>query len=295
VSPVALPHHYSGKVRELYEVDHDRMLVVASDRISVFDVVLEDLIPDKGRVLTGLATFWFDATASIVRNHLVSADPTDFPETAGPDVAGRAMLVRAARPIRLECVARGYLFGSAWSDYEQTGTVQGRPLPSGLALAEQLPRPLFTPTTKAEAGHDLPLSDTDAAALVGADVFEQVRDLTLRVYEFGAGLAAERGLILADTKLEFGTVDDELLVIDEMMTPDSSRYWPAEEYRVGTSPPSFDKQYVRDHYLQLGWDQVPPAPRLPASVIAATRSKYVEAYELVTGRSFDEWFGGDES
>jgi phosphoribosylaminoimidazole-succinocarboxamide synthase len=294
VSPVALPHHYSGKVRELYEVDHDRMLVVASDRISVFDVVLEDRIPDKGRVLTGLSTFWFDATASIVANHLVSADPTDFPETAGPDVAGRAMLVRAARPIRLECVARGYLFGSAWNDYTRTGTVQGRPLPPGLAQAEQLPRPLFTPTTKADAGHDLPLSDTAAAALVGDDVFERVRDLTLRVYEFGAALAAERGLILADTKLEFGTVDDELLVIDEMMTPDSSRYWPAEEYHVGTSPPSFDKQYVRDHYLQLGWDQVPPAPRLPASVIDATRSKYVEAYELVTGRSFDEWFGADE-
>ncbi len=295
MSPVALPHHYSGKVRELYEVDHDRMLVVASDRISVFDVVLDDVIPDKGRVLTGLSTFWFDATASIVANHLVSADPTDLPETAGPDVAGRAMLVRAAHPIRLECVARGYLFGSAWKDYEQTGTVQGRPLPSGLAQAERLPHPIFTPTTKAEAGHDLPLSDADAAQLVGDEVFEQVRDLTLRVYEFGAELAAGRGLVLADTKLEFGTVDDELLVIDEMLTPDSSRYWPAEDYRVGTSPPSFDKQFVRDHYLQRGWDQVAPAPRLPASVIDATRSKYVEAYELVTGGSFDEWFGADES
>jgi phosphoribosylaminoimidazole-succinocarboxamide synthase len=295
VSPVALPHHYSGKVRELYEVDHDRMLVVASDRISVFDVVLDDLIPDKGRVLTGLSSFWFDATRGIVPNHVVSADPTDFPETAGPDVAGRAMLVRAARPIRLECVARGYLFGSAWKDYEQTGTVLGRPLPRGLAQAEQLPDPIFTPTTKADAGHDLPLSDADAAALVGDDVFEQLRDLTLRVYRFGAELAASRGLILADTKLEFGVVDDELIVIDEMLTPDSSRYWPAEEYRVGTSPPSFDKQYVRDHYLALGWDQVAPAPRLPRAVIDATRSKYVEAYELVTGESFDEWYGVDES
>jgi phosphoribosylaminoimidazole-succinocarboxamide synthase len=261
----------------------------------VFDVVLGDLVPDKGRVLTGLSAFWFDATKSIVPNHVVSADPTDFPETAGSDVAGRAMLVRAARPLRLECVARGYLFGSAWTDYEQTGTVQGREIPRGLAQAEQLPDPIFTPTTKADAGHDLPLSDADAAALVGADVFEHVRDLTLQVYRFGAELALSRGLILADTKLEFGVVDDELIVIDEMLTPDSSRYWPAEEYRVGTSPPSFDKQFVRDHYLALGWDRVAPAPRLPQSVIDATRSKYVEAYELVTGESFDEWFGADGS
>jgi phosphoribosylaminoimidazole-succinocarboxamide synthase len=257
--------------------------------------VLEDRIPDKGRVLTALSTFWFDATASIVPNHLVSADPTDFPETAGSEIAGRAMLVRAARPVRLECVARGYLFGSAWTDYEETATVRGRPLPSGLSLAERLPAPIFTPTTKAESGHDLPLSDADAAALVGDARFEEVRDVTLRVYEFGAELAATRGLVLADTKLEFGVVDDELLVIDELLTPDSSRYWPAEDYRVGTSPPSFDKQYVRDHYLSIGWDKEPPAPRLPEPVIAATRSKYVEAYELVTGRSFDEWYGADDT
>jgi phosphoribosylaminoimidazole-succinocarboxamide synthase len=290
---IALPHHYTGKVRELYEVGHDRMLVVASDRISVFDVVLGDEIPDKGRVLTGLSAFWFDATAAIVPNHLVSADPTDFPETAGSEVAGRAMLVRAARPVRLECVARGYLFGSAWSDYQETGSVQGRGLPSGLAQAERLPSPIFTPTTKAESGHDLPLSDVDAAALVGDEIFEQLRDLTLRVYEFGADLARSRGLILADTKLEFGMVDDNLVVIDEMLTPDSSRYWPADEYRIGVSPPSFDKQFVRDHYLSIGWNLEPPAPPLPGAVIDATRSKYIEAYELVTGASFDEWHGGE--
>ncbi|MEX1008571.1 MAG: phosphoribosylaminoimidazolesuccinocarboxamide synthase [Acidimicrobiia bacterium] len=295
MSHVALPHHYTGKVRELYEVGYDRMLVVASDRISVFDVVLGDTIPDKGRVLTGLSAFWFDTTASIVPNHLVSADPTDFPETAGPDVAGRAMLVRAARPVRIECVARGYLFGSAWQDYQQTGSVQGRAIPAGLARAERLPTPIFTPTTKAEEGHDLPLSDADAAALVGDERFEQLRDLTLRVYEFGAELAASRGLILADTKLEFGTIDDQLLVIDEMLTPDSSRYWPADEYTVGGSPPSFDKQYVRDYYLSIGWKREPPAPPLPAAVIEATRSKYVEAYELVTGVSFDEWHGAEQS
>jgi phosphoribosylaminoimidazole-succinocarboxamide synthase len=203
------------------------------------------------------------------------------------------MLVRAAHPVRLECVARGYLFGSAWKDYGETGSVQGRALPAGLVQAERLPAPIFTPTTKAEAGHDLPLSDVDAAALVGDDRFEQLRDLTLQVYEFGAELALKRGLILADTKLEFGTIDDELLVIDELLTPDSSRYWPAEDYRVGVSPPSFDKQYVRDHYLAVGWNLEPPAPALPATVIDVTRSKYVEAYELVTGESFDEWHGGE--
>ena len=194
MSKLSLPHHYSGKVRELYEVDHDRMLVVASDRVSVFDVVLPDLIPDKGRVLTALSTFWFEQTAHLARNHLVSSDPTDFPETAGPDISGRAMLVQAAQPVRLECVARGYLFGAAWSDYQETGTVRGRPLPGGLRQAERLPEPIFTPTTKAVSGHDLPLSDTDAAEVVGADLFEELRDVTLAVYRFGAAHAAERGL-----------------------------------------------------------------------------------------------------
>src|SRR4051812_3932876 len=232
MSRLSLPHHYSGKVRELYEVDHDRMLVVASDRISVFDVVLPDVIPDKGRVLTALSTFWFEQTAHLAPNHLVSSDPTDFPETAGQEVAGRAMLVRAAKPVRLECVARGYLFGSAWSDYEATGKVSGRALPAGLRQAEQLPAPVFTPTTKAEEGHDLPLGDAEAAALVGADRYDELRDLTLAIYSFGAAHAAARGLILADTKLEFGEIDDRLVVIDEMMTPDSSRYWGADDYVV---------------------------------------------------------------
>jgi phosphoribosylaminoimidazole-succinocarboxamide synthase len=293
VTKLSLPHKYSGKVRELYEVDHDRMLVVASDRISVFDVVLPDLIPDKGRVLTALSTFWFEQTAHLAPNHLVSSDPTDFPETAGPEVAGRAMLVRAARPIRLECVARGYLFGSAWSDYEETGTVMGRSLPAGLRQAEQLPEPIFTPTTKADEGHDLPLSEGDAAALVGDEQYERLRDLTLAIYSFGAAHAAERGLLLADTKLEFGAVDGELVIIDELMTPDSSRYWSADDHQVGTSPPSFDKQYVRDHYLSIGWDLQPPVPSMPSSVIEGTRARYVEAYEQVSGRSFDEWYGED--
>jgi phosphoribosylaminoimidazole-succinocarboxamide synthase len=294
VNKLSLPHHYSGKVRELYEVDHDRMLVVASDRVSVFDVVLPDLIPDKGRVLTALATFWFEQTAHLAPNHLVSSDPTDFPETAGPDIAGRAMLVRAAQPVRLECVARGYLFGAAWSDYQATGAVGGRPLPAGLRQAERLPEPIFTPTTKAVSGHDLPLSDTEAAEVVGADLFEELRDVTLAVYRYGAAHAAERGLILADTKLEFGLIDGRLVVIDEMMTPDSSRYWSADDHVVGTSPPSFDKQYVRDYYLSIGWNQEPPVPHMPASVIGGTRARYVEAYEQVSGNSFDTWYGDDE-
>jgi phosphoribosylaminoimidazole-succinocarboxamide synthase len=292
---VALPHHYSGKVRELYEVGHDRMLVVASDRISVFDVVLDDLIPDKGRVLTALSTFWFERTSHLAPNHLVSSDPTDLPETAGPDVAGRAMLVRAARPIRLECVARGYLFGAAWDSYRDSGSVFGRPLPTGLRQAERLPEPLFTPTTKAEEGHDLPLTDAEAVERVGADVFEQVRDLSLAVYSYGAEHAEAHGLLLADTKLEFGVVDGTLMVIDEMLTPDSSRYWAADEYEIGTSPPSFDKQFVRDHYLALGWNREPPAPRLPDSVIDGTRARYVEAYEAITGESFDTWYTSEET
>jgi phosphoribosylaminoimidazole-succinocarboxamide synthase len=290
VTGIALPHAYTGKIRDLYEVDHDRILMVASDRISVFDVVLEDLVPDKGRVLTALSTFWFEQTADLVANHLISSDPTDFPETAGPDVAGRAMLVQATQPVRLECIGRGYLFGSAWSEYEERGTVYGRQMMAGLRQAERLPEPIFTATTKAEAGHDQPLTDAQSAELVGGELLEQIRDVTLRVYRFGAARAEERGIILADTKLEFGTLlDGRLLVIDELLTPDSSRYWPADEYRVGSSPPSFDKQYVRDYYLGTDWDQTPPAPRLPNDVIDGTRARYIEAYELLTGRSFDEW------
>jgi len=291
LSRPALPHLYTGKVRELYEVGHDRLLVVATDRVSVFDVVLDDLIPDKGRALTAISAFWFERTAGLAPNHLISCDPTDFPEAAGPEVAGRAMLVRATRPVRMECIARGYLFGGAWSEYTEHGTVQGRRMPDGMREAESLPEPLFTPTTKAETGHDLPLSDAEAVQLVGADLYEQIRDVTLRLYRFGVEHAASRGVILADTKLELGVRDGELLVIDELLTPDSSRYWPVEEYRVGSSPPSFDKQFVRDYYLSIGWDRTPPAPRLPKDVVEGTRARYVEAYELLTGASFDEWWG----
>jgi phosphoribosylaminoimidazole-succinocarboxamide synthase len=224
---------------------------------------------------------------------VLSCDPTDFPETAG-DVAGRAMLVRATRPIRLECVVRGYLFGGGWKEYGESGTVGGFAVPADLEQAEQLPEPLFTPTTKAESGHDLPLTASDAAQLVGADVYERVRDLSLRLYAFGAHHARERGLILADTKFEFGERDGEVLVIDEMMTPDSSRYWPLEAYEVGTSPPSFDKQFVRDFMDSTGWNHEAPAPRMPSEVIEKTRALYREAYELLTGTSLDDWYGPDE-
>ena len=291
--PTSLPHLYSGKVRDLFEVSHDRLLMVASDRVSVYDVVLPDLIPDKGRVLTGLSNFWFDHTRDIVANHVISADPTDFPETAG-DVAGRATLVRATRPVRLECVVRGYLFGGGWSEYQELGSVGGYSVPAGLGQAEQLPQPLFTPSTKAESGHDMPLTASEATALVGADVYEQVKDLSLRLYAFGAQHAESQGVILADTKFEFGELDDQLLVIDEMMTPDSSRYWPKDEYRPGTSPPSFDKQYVRDAMDATGWNHEPPAPRVPAEVVSNTRAKYVEAYELISGLAFDDWYGPDD-
>ena len=294
MSGIALPHRYTGKVRDLYEVGLDRMLMVASDRVSVFDVILGDPVPDKGRALTALSTYWFEQTADLWPNHLVSSDPTDFPETAGPEVAGRAMLVRAVQPVRLECVARGYLFGSAWEEYEANGTVCGAAMPAGLRMAERLPEPIFTTTTKAEVGHDQPLTDAAARALVGDDVFERAAEATLALYRFAADHAESRGLILADTKLEFGVVDDDVMVIDELMTSDSSRYWAAEDYRVGVSPPSYDKQYVRDHYLALGWDKVAPAPPLPAVVVDGTRARYIEAYETITGRSFDEWYGFEE-
>ncbi|HEY3833597.1 MAG TPA: phosphoribosylaminoimidazolesuccinocarboxamide synthase [Acidimicrobiia bacterium] len=289
----ALKHVYSGKVRELYEVSHDRLLVVATDRVSVFDVILPDPIPDKGRVLTALSTFWFDHTASIVANHVISADPTDFPEIAG-DVAGRAMLVQAARPVHLECVVRGFLFGSAWKEYQRAGTINGESAPAGLHEGDRLPEPRFTPTTKAEAGHDEPLTLSEARDLVGADLHDRVRDVSIALYESGAAHAHANGLVLADTKFEFGECDGELILIDECMTPDSSRYWPAGWSGDGP-PPSFDKQPVRDYMEATGWNKTPPAPSLAAEVIESTRNRYVEVYEMLTGLSFDDWYSDDDA
>jgi phosphoribosylaminoimidazole-succinocarboxamide synthase len=290
---ITLPHLYSGKVRDLYEVGNDQLLLVASDRVSVFDVVLPALIRDKGRVLTAISSFWFDRVADLLPHHVISVDPADFPEAARPDADGRAMLVRRTNPFSMECIARGYLFGSAWTEYREHGTVQGRTMPTGMREAEQLPEMLFTPTTKAESGHDLPMSDAEAIGAVGEETFARLKEVALAIYERGAAYSLERGTILADTKFEFGTTPDgDLLLIDEVMTPDSSRYWPAEDHEVGGSPPSFDKQYVRDYYLTLDWDRTPPAPPLPESVIAGTRQRYVEAYERLTGKSFADWYGG---
>jgi phosphoribosylaminoimidazole-succinocarboxamide synthase len=290
---ITLTHEYTGKVRDLYDAGDDRLLMVASDRVSVFDVVLPDPIPDKGRVLTAISAFWFDQVADLLPNHVLSVDPSDFPADARPDADGRAMLVRRTTPVPMECIARGYLFGGAWAEYRERGTVQGRPMPEGMQEAAALPEMLFTPTTKAEEGHDVPMSDAEAIAAVGEELFGRLRDVALAIYARGAELARARGIILADTKFEFGTTPDgELLLIDEAMTPDSSRYWPAEDYAPGGSPPSFDKQYVRDHYLTLDWDRTAPAPPVPASVVAGTRARYVEAYERLTGQSFADWYGG---
>jgi phosphoribosylaminoimidazole-succinocarboxamide synthase len=289
---IDLPHLYRGKVRDLYDAGDDRILLVASDRVSVFDVVLPDPIPDKGRILTAISAFWFEQVADLLPNHVLAVDPAEFPAGARPDADGRAMLVRRTAPIPMECIARGYLFGGAWTEYREHGTVQGRPMPAGMQQAERLPEPLFTPTTKAESGHDLPMTDAEAVALVGEETFSRLRDAALAIYARGAAHAEARGIVLADTKFEFGHAPDgELLLIDEVLTPDSSRYWPAADYSVGGSPPSFDKQYVRDHYLTLDWDHTPPAPALPEAVIAGTRARYLEAYERLTGLDFADWYG----
>ena len=280
-----------GKVRDIYDAGDDHLLLVATDRISAFDVVLPDPIPDKGRVLTGLSSFWFERTADLAPNHVVSTDPADFPSPfAGvPALAGRAMLVRKATVVPMECVARGYLAGSGWTQYGTTGAVCGVPLPGGLVESDRLPEPIFTPTSKAEAGHDLPLTPDEAVDVVGKGLFERLKELTLGIYERLADTAAARGIILADTKFEFGFADGELMLIDEVGTPDSSRFWPADGYAPGGAQPSFDKQFVRDHLDRSGWDREPPAPPLPPEVIEGTTARYVEAYERITGEPFDAY------
>ena len=280
-----------GKVRDIYDAGDDHLLLVATDRISAFDVVLPDPIPDKGRVLTGLSSFWFDRTADLAPNHVVSTDPAAFPPPfAGvPALAGRAMLVRKATVVPMECVARGYLAGSGWTQYTGTGAVCGVRLPEGLVESDWLTEPIFTPTSKAEAGHDLPLTSDEAVDLVGKGLFERLKELTLGIYERLAHTAAARGIILADTKFEFGFADGELMLIDEVGTPDSSRFWPADDYAPGGAQPSFDKQFVRDHLDRSGWDREPPAPSLPPEVVEGTKARYVEAYERITGESFEAY------
>jgi phosphoribosylaminoimidazole-succinocarboxamide synthase len=283
--------HARGKVRDIFEAG-DHLMMVATDRISAFDVVLPQAIPAKGQVLTGLSLYWFDRTSSIVPNHLLTADPTAFPPPfagARDELAGRAMLVKRARMVPIECVARGYLSGSGWKEYGQTGRVCGVELPSGLVESAKLSEPIFTPATKAETGHDLNISLESAAGMVGRGLAEKLKELTLSLYEFAAAHALERGIILADTKFEFGFADGELILCDEALTPDSSRFWPADRYEPGHAQPSFDKQYVRDWLDESGWDHEPPAPELPSDVIDQTAARYREAYERITGERFSDY------
>ncbi|HXY73480.1 MAG TPA: phosphoribosylaminoimidazolesuccinocarboxamide synthase [Actinomycetota bacterium] len=278
-----------GKVRDIYEAGDD-LLLVATDRISAFDVVLPTPIPDKGRVLTGLSLYWFERTGDIVDNHVLTADARSFPEPFGAEaaeLAGRATLVRRAEVIAVECVARGYITGSGWKDYQKTGSVCGIALPPGLVESQRLPEPIFTPTTKAATGHDEPLTFDETADLIGRGLAERLKELTLSLYEFAAEHALERGIILADTKFEFGFAGGEVILIDEALTPDSSRFWPVDTYEAGHGQPSFDKQYVRDWLDRSGWDHEPPPPELPEDVVAQTAARYREAYERITGDSFD--------
>ncbi|MGZ4150864.1 MAG: phosphoribosylaminoimidazolesuccinocarboxamide synthase [Actinomycetota bacterium] len=283
--------HAQGKVRDVYDVGDDRLLLVATDRISAFDVVLPNPIPDKGRVLTGLTLFWLDRTEDLIPNHLLSADRRDFPEPfrSEPSLAGRAMLCRKAQPVMVECVARGYLTGSGLKQYKAEGHVCGVPLPSGLDEASKLPEPIFTPTTKAAEGHDMPLTFDETVDLIGKGLAERLRELTIGLYERGAEVAADRGIMVADTKFEFGFADGELILIDEVLTPDSSRFWPADGYQAGRSQPSFDKQFVRDWLDASGWDHEPPPPDLPREVIERTAAKYQEAYERITGEKWEHY------
>lgn len=286
----SLPLINKGKVRDIYDIDADKMLIVTTDRLSAFDVILPTAIPGKGAVLTQVANFWFDRLKGIIPNHLTGIDPTTV--VAGNEreqVVGRAIVVRKLKPLPIEAVVRGYLVGSGWKEYKQSGTVCGIPLPAGLQEASQLPEPIFTPSTKAEVGdHDENITFEKAGTLMGAEVAAQVRDVAIRLYKAAAEYALTKGIIIADTKFEFGLdADGKLYLIDEALTPDSSRFWPADQYKVGSNPPSYDKQFVRDWLESSGWSKQPPGPELPADIAAKTGEKYREALRQLTGRDLD--------
>ena len=277
-----------GKVRDIYAVDGDKMLILVSDRLSAFDVVLSDPIPDKGRVLNDMANFWFAKLAHVVPNHLTGIDPETVvrSDDEKAQVRGRSIVVKKLKALPVEAVVRGYLIGSGWKDYQKTGAVCGIVLPKGLQQAQKLPEPIFTPATKAESGHDENISFERMGEIVGQPLAEKIRETSIRLYREAADFAATRGILIADTKFEFGTDEKgSLVLIDEVLTADSSRFWPADEYKTGISPPSFDKQYVRDYLETLDWDKTPPAPKLPAEVIARTSAKYREALERLTGKT----------
>jgi phosphoribosylaminoimidazole-succinocarboxamide synthase len=274
----------SGKVREVFDLG-ENLLFVATDRLSAFDVILPDPIPFKGAVLNQISAFWFQKF-DFAKNHFITAEFDDFPAALKKhrdQLDGRSMLVKKTEPLPVECVVRGYLAGSGWKDYQQTGAISGVKLPAGLQLASPLPGPTFTPSTKSESGHDLNIDAAEVERMIGPELMEIARDLSLEIYKAGRDYAAERGIIVADTKFEFGKSGDELLLIDECLTPDSSRFWPADEYRAGISPPSFDKQFVRDYLETLDWNKTPPAPKLPHEIIEKTSAKYLEAFERLAG------------
>ena len=285
---------HRGKVRDTYAVNDELLLMVATDRISAFDVVLPDGIPDKGRVLNRMSAFWFEKTRHIVPNHLIClADASDvgasYPgnellSAISPQLASQAMIVRKANRIDIECIVRGYITGSAWNEYRREGTVSGKSMPEGLLEGAPFPQPIFTPTTKAEEGHDQNMSDQEVLDMVGAEMAHQLQETSVAVYSFAQEYANSRGIILADTKMEFGTLDGELILIDELLTPDSSRFWDMEGYQPGQSQPNYDKQFVRDYLLEQGWNQEPPAPNLPQDVVAKTSERYLQAYYRITGQ-----------
>ncbi|MEJ5300565.1 MAG: phosphoribosylaminoimidazolesuccinocarboxamide synthase [Thermodesulforhabdaceae bacterium] len=280
----------TGKVRDIYDLG-DNLLIVATDRISAFDVVMPDPIPDKGKILTALSLFWLEFLKDICKNHLVSANIKDYPSECRPYLEvldGRSMLVRKAKVFPVECIVRGYIVGSGWKDYQKTGKVCGIPLPPGLKQAQKLPEPIFTPSTKAEIGqHDENISFEQMEAIVGQDIANKLKDLSIRLYKKAAEYAEERGIILADTKFEFGMIDGEIALVDEVLTPDSSRFWPKDRYEVGKNPESFDKQYVRDFLVEIGWKSDDPPPHLPPEVIENTRLRYLEALKRLTGRDIN--------
>jgi phosphoribosylaminoimidazole-succinocarboxamide synthase len=288
-----LTHLRSGKVRDLYDLDDEHLLLVASDRVSTYDCVHPTLVPDKGRVLTGVSQFWFDRIGDIVGSHLITTSIDDMPPAArvhADHLRGRTMMVRKLEIVPFECVVRGYLVGSGWAEYQVDGTVCGIELPEGLVEASKLEEPIFTPATKAEDGdHDENVSFEMMVDALGEQLASRLRAISIALYLRGRDVAADRGIILADTKFEFGLLDGDVVLADEVLTPDSSRYWPADQWTPGTNPPSFDKQFVRDFATSTGWDKSPPAPALPDDVVSATRAKYAEAYERLTGESFDAW------